>query len=64
MNPDKQHERHVGQAPFTCHRMDLPHYRRKADRCAAASLVAGVCAIALGVILIIAMLSTLFGGGL
>ena len=61
---DKSHRRTVGQTPFIFHRMDLPYYRRKADRTAAASLVAGVCAIALGVILIIAMLSTLFGGGL
>ena len=32
MNPDKQHERHVGQAPFTCHRMDLARSEARAAR--------------------------------
>ena len=33
MNPDKQHERHVDQAPFTCcHRMDLARSEARAAR--------------------------------
>lgn len=61
----KDGERYDGQAPFTSHRMDLlPYDRRKADRCAAASLIAGVCAIAGGVVLIIVTMSALLGGAL
>ena len=32
MNPDKQHERHVGQAPFTCQRTDLARSEARAAR--------------------------------
>ena len=32
MNPDKQHERHVGQAPFTCQRIDLARSEARAAR--------------------------------